>query len=510
MESGTIRHPSMTVALAQRGTARPNCMKLRMTPRTLSLGNLRTLGIRSLFTAAAPCAWLALASPAAAQVPPPVVAPAPAQPQPVAPLPPPPAPEPVASPAALPPLPPPAAYPPPVAPDSAVAPPPQASSGAPEPAAASSKPQPEITAAPGKGITFKVGDAFSLNLRSRFQLRYQMDIPPKPEDGDRDFLQTVNIGTARFWFSGNVFRPEITYMLQLAVAGRDYRDGAISPIFDAYVDWKADRDFNIRAGQFFVPFDRLRTVREFALQMADRPVPIGELTLDRDAGVVLYSEKFLGSPIAWRAGLFGGGGTNLTTGKEPGFLAVARLEARPLGPIDDDSEGDLERRHKPGLAIGAGIARNWNTNRQRSTTGTTFTGGTTDYLHIAADAVFKWEGFALQLEYLYKNTADDRILSLDDAGATRTEWTRSGSGYVAQASYTFDPPFEIVGRYSKLNPFVGTDPRLIDTDEYGVGFNYYLNGHQFKIQTDWIVKVPEDGKFDDSTQVAHVQLDATF
>jgi hypothetical protein len=390
-----------------------------------------------------------------------------------------------------------------------LAPPPSPSlEPAPEPA----KPSAEISAAPGKGLTIKYGDAFSFNLRSRFQIRYQLDVPPEDAAGERNETQLVNIGTARLWFSGNVFDPRLTYMLQLAVAGRDYRDGAISPIFDAYLDWKATPNLSIRAGQFFVPFDRLRTVREFALQMADRPVPIGELTLDRDVGVVLYSEKFLGSPFTWRAGVFGGGGTNLGTGKEPGSLLMARLELRPLGPIDDDSEGDLERRAKPGLAIGAGVAGNFNTNRQRSTTGTTYVGGTTDYLHVAADAVFKWQGFAAQLEFLFKNDTDDVdvIRSVNAAGDPVNEWTRSASGWIAQASYTFDPPFEIVGRYSKLNALAGTDPRLVDADEYGVGLNYYINGHQFKIQTDWIAKVPTEDDFKDAAHVAHLQLDATF
>jgi hypothetical protein len=381
-----------------------------------------------------------------------------------------------------------------------------------EPAAAPPRPVADISAAPGKGFTIKYGDAFSFNLRSRFQLRYQLDIPPEDDAGDRNYTQLINVGTARLWFSGNAFVPELTYMLQLAVAGRDYRDGATSPIFDAYVDWKLDRDFSIRAGQFFVPFDRLRTVREFALQMADRPVAIGELTLDRDVGVVFYSEKFLGSPFTWRTGVFGGGGTNLSTGKEAGVLLMARLELRPLGPIDDDSEGDLERRSKPGLAVGAGIARNWNTNRQRSTTGVTFAGGTTDYLHLAADAVFKWQGFALQLEYLWKDDTDDvdAIRSVNAAGAAVTEWTRSASAWVAQASYTFDPPFEVVGRYSRLYAFSGTDPRLVDADEVGAGVNYYINGHQFKIQADWIAKVPTEQDFKDAVHVAHLQLDATF
>lgn len=371
---------------------------------------------------------------------------------------------------------------------------------------------PEISGAPGKGLTIKVSDAFSLNLRSRFQLRYQLDIAPEDAAGERDYQQLVSVGTARVWLSGNVFRPEVLYMLQLALAGRDYRDGAISPVFDAYLDWKAHRDLNIRAGQFFVPFDRLRTVRESALQMADRPVPIGELTLDRDVGVVVYSDRFLSddSPLAWRAGVFGGGGANLSVGKEPGFLVTARLELRPLGPIDDDSEGDLLRRAVPGLALGVGVAHNSNTNRQRSTTGVTFAGGTTDYLHAAADLVFKWQGFAAQLEYLWKNASSDAITSTNADGIAVTEWTRSASGWIAQASYTFDPPFEIVGRVTHLSAFDGTDPRLVDADELGAGLNYYINGHQFKIQADWIAKVPSALDFEDAAHVTHLQLDATF
>jgi hypothetical protein len=362
-----------------------------------------------------------------------------------------------------------------------------------------------------------VGDGFSLNLRSRIQFRYQLDVPPEDATGDRNYQQLLNIGTARLWLSGNVFRPELTYMLQLALAGRDYRDGAISPIFDAFMDWKAHRDFSIRAGQFFVPFDRLRTVREFALQMADRPGPVQELTLDRDAGVLFYSDRFLSakSPFAWRVGVFGGGGTNLSTGKEPGFLLTGRLELRPLGPIDDDQEGDLERRAKPGLALGVGVARNWNTNRQRSTTGATFTGGTTDYLHAAADLVFKWQGFAAQLEYLWKDASEDAIASATADGTPLTEWTRSGSGWVAQVSYVLDPPFEVVGRLSRLYAFDGTDPRFVADEtnrgqEVGVGLNYYINGHQFKIQTDYIAKMPTDFTFEDAAHVAHVQLDVTF
>jgi hypothetical protein len=405
---------------------------------------------------------------------------------------------------------------------SPVAAPPNAGAAPPAPATPATSahgagPGIQLSGEPGKGLTVTTGDRFSLNLRSRIQLRYQINVPPADAAGERDLSQMMGIGTARLWFSGHVFTPNLAYMIQLALASRDYRDGAVSPVYDAYLDWKAHRDLNVRAGQFFVPFDRLRTVRESALQMADRPRPVSELTLDRDAGVTFYSDRFLGerSPVAWRLGAFGGGGPNLTAGKQPGVLLVGRLELRPLGPIDDSSEGDLERRRKPGLALGGGFAGNWNTNRLRSTTGATFSGGTTDYYHAAGDLVFKWLGVALEAEYIWKRAAADQIVSTNADGSSLVEYTRSAHGWILQTSYVFDPPIEIVARLSRMYAFAGTDPKLVSEldakgQEVAAGLNYYVNGHRFKVQADWIARLPPDFTFDRADHVVHVQLDATF
>jgi hypothetical protein len=167
------------------------------------------------------------------------------------------------------------------------------------------------------------------------------------------------------------------------------------------------------------------------------------------------------------------------------------------------------------VALGAGVANNWNTNRLRSTTGSSFAGGTTDYLHGAVDLVFKWRGFALQAEHLWKEASTDEIASLDDTGAPVTEYTRSGRGWVLQASYTLDPPIEAVGRLSRLYASRGTDPAFrseVDAraQEVGAGLNYYFNGHRLKVQADWIARMPRDFDFGVADHVTHLQLDATF
>ncbi len=373
-------------------------------------------------------------------------------------------------------------------------------------------PSVEVSAKAGKGVTVTT-ESFSLNLRARAQLRFQIHAA-QPDAGEREYDESSQVGGLRVWLSGHTISPKLLYNLQLGFADRDHRDGTISPVLDAFIDYKAHRDLNVRAGQFFVPFDRLRTVREFALQMTERPRPVNELTLDRDIGVIVYSDHFLGdrSILAWRAGVFGGNGINKSTASELGYMPVARLELRPLGTIDDDVEGDHQRRHKPGLALGVGAAANFHTNRVRSTSGGTFQTGTTSYRHLAADAVFKWLGVAVELEYLWRG-ATKKEFSGDVAGATVTDFARQGSGWVAQASYTFDPPFELVGRLSRLHAPDQTDPKYTTEvatlgKEYGFGANYYFNDHQFKLQADWIARTgSERPTFD---HAVHLQLDATF
>ncbi|MCB9690166.1 MAG: porin, partial [Alphaproteobacteria bacterium] len=299
-----------------------------------------------------------------------------------------------------------------------------------------------VTAAVGSGVTITSADErFSMNLRGRVQLRETLVVGAPEGEVPRELASQAQVQTARLTLRGHTLSEDLRYTVQLAFSQRDYRDGTVSPLYDAYLDAAASRDLSVRVGQMFVPFDRLRTIREFALQLPDRPRVVSELTLDRDVGVVASSDHLGGdrSVLAYRLGAFGGGGPNTAAPRELGGLLVGRVELRPLGPLDDDSEGDLERRRAPGLALGMGAAYNVNASRVRSTTSTVFEGGTVDYLHLCGDAVFKVRGFAVASEVVLRDAADDRIVSIDDAGTARVEYARSGWGVVVQPSMMLTP-----------------------------------------------------------------------
>lgn len=368
-----------------------------------------------------------------------------------------------------------------------------------------------VTAEPGRGLTVAAGDAFSASIRARLQLRATVRV----DEPDVDL--GVEIKTARLWWTGHVLDPSVRYGLQLALGANDFEPGNPSPIFDALVELRHLRDLNVRAGQFFVPFDRARTIREFSLQTVDRTDVVRELTLDRDVGVVVQSTDFLGlgGALTYHLGVFGGDGRNrLGAAPDAGLLYVSRISVRPFGAFDDDSEGDLARSPSPRLAIGGGFAFNHQTDRPRSTTGTPFERARFDYLHLAGDLVFKWMGISVLAEIVWRESVSgDVVRWMDDEGQEHAEWSRSGWGYLAQLGVMVHPMVELWGRWEHLLARAGTDPALVAQAQdrgHGVaaGLNVYVSGHLLKVQADWAHSFGDD--FLRGAHVARLQLDASF
>jgi phosphate-selective porin OprO/OprP len=414
-----------------------------------------------------------------------------------------------------PPATPPAAWPAPTPIDAALAVPAMPVTGiAPAaPAATPASSLPEFVVAPGKGLSLTSADKrFQIGVRARIQLR---------ETLQKDDTQTqleAQVRTLRLIVAGYALVPELKYLIQFAFGANDFETGNSSPIFDAFVEYTKLRDLNVRVGQYFVPFDRARTIREFALQFVDRQGVVRELTLDRDVGIMLSSQDLFGwhSRLAYHLFVGGGDGKNRVADlknkygpQTPGMLVVGRLIARPFGAFDDDQEGDVTRSPTPHLALGVAGAYNISSDRDHSTYGATYTLGTFNYTHAAADLVFKWRGFSLLTEFLYRK-ANTEEHTATVAMQKVTERSRSGYGYFAQVGQMLTSQLELTARAEKL---WGTDRALRDLAkvsgrQVGGGLNLYLNGHAFKLQTDYFYVFGDD--FGKGSHVARLQLDTSF
>jgi len=370
-----------------------------------------------------------------------------------------------------------------------------------------------VTAEQGRGFTVAVGEVFSSTLRARVQIRNTVLV-------EGDVVSDIfELRTARIWWTGSVLDPSLRYGLQLALGANDFEPGNASPIFDAYLESIHLRELNVRVGQFFVPFDRARTVRESALMTTDRSEVVRELTLDRDIGVVVSSTDLfgLGGILGYYVGFFGGDGRNRVAPAIPGFLYTARVFVRPMGAFDDDQESDLSRSPDPRLMIGGAFAYNTNTDRPRSTTGTRalpfFIRARPDYVHLEADAVFKWRGFSFLGEIVWRDADRDVYTFIDAEGLPQTEFTRSGWGYLLQAGMLVWEGLEFWARWEHLIADPGTAPDLVRrAEELGhglsAGANYYINGHALKVQADWTHYFGD--RFDLGQHFVRVQLDASF
>ncbi len=366
-----------------------------------------------------------------------------------------------------------------------------------------------FSAAPGKGLSLTLGDKFSLSLRSRAQVRDTIGI-----QGGKPTTNEINVKTVRLWLQGYVLTKDLSYGIQFAFGGNDFDKDSASPIFDAFVEYTRLRDLNIKVGQFFVPFDRARTIREFALELVDRAQMVSELNLDRDVGISLSSQSLFGTRgiLAYHLGFFGGEGKNRFGGAGVGFLYTARIVVRPFGAFDDDLEGDLQRLRRPRLAIGIAGAYNQSTNRQKSTTGNTLTLGTFDYGHAEADVVLKWAGVSFLGEVIYRQGRQGSLTGTVN-GAEVREWSRSAIGYLLQLGVMVHDQVQVAARYDDLRAIGNTDPTLIalantSGKELGGGLNVYLNGHAFKIQGDY--QYLFGSSISGGHHAVRLQLDASF
>ncbi len=363
----------------------------------------------------------------------------------------------------------------------------------------------EVTAKFGEGVTLKSGEV-KLNLRGRVQVQALSVFPDGP--GSTAHRQNaIMVRRARLALKGE-FPWHLSMNLQLAFANLDMEADAPNVLRDFNVQWAPLRDVSFRVGQMKVPFDVQRVVSSSSLQFVDRSLVTGELNLDRDVGLVVFSDDLFGlhGRLRYALGVFGGDGRN-RIGTNVGLLYGARVRYSPFGAFDDKAEGDPDRDPTFRLAFGAGAARNIATNRPRSTTGTPFKFAAFDYTHATGDVHVKWNGLSL-LSEIYWRQADTDSATGTVNGAASTEYSRSGWGWFVQAGGYVTNWLELAARYSDTQPLGATDPAFKRTREMGGTVNLMFQKHDLKLQTDlfWI----DDGRGQNGRVQLRVQAQVYF
>lgn len=349
-----------------------------------------------------------------------------------------------------------------------------------------------------KGIQYTSNDSlFYTNFRFRMQNRLGFNNVLDGEDNDKF---DARIRRLRMRMDGYIYTPKISYTVQLAFtrSDQDFDDTGIPNIVrDAVMFYNFSPDFYISFGQNKLPGNRQRVNSSGSLQFSDRSLVNGKFTVDRDFGFSLNLSKKIGDMPFNAKGAISTGEGRPASSTNNGLAYTGRIEFLPLGEFvngGDYSEGDLEREETPKISIGGGYSYNDRTIREGGQTGKYVQNPFTLKTGFA-DAIFKYQGFAYQAEYMRRDV--DNPLNMTDADKPEETYAYKGWGLNQQASYLLNHGYEVAGRYTYLKPHQQISKFEAQTEVIELGLTKYMKAHRLKFQlnANYMIK---DGAYNNS------------
>ncbi|MBK1441055.1 porin [Parapedobacter sp. ISTM3] len=347
-----------------------------------------------------------------------------------------------------------------------------------------------------KGIQYTGDDStFYINFRFRMQNRLKYTTIGGDDLGAEDF--EARIRRLRLRMDGYIYNPRLSYSIQLGFTrgDQDYDDtDVVNIVRDAVVFYSFTDNFYVAFGQNKLPGNRQRVNSSGELQFAERSLVNATFNIDRDFGIkAYYSPKIGAVPIHLKGAISTGEGRVSTT-TDNGLAYTGRAEFLPLGEFTNEGdyyEGDLEYEETPKLSFGGGYSYNDRTTRTGGQTGTyvmtPLTLKTTFY-----DAIFKYRGWAYQVEYM-KRGVDNPFTTDEDGEVT---YAFKGQGVNQQLSYLLDRKlgYEIAGRYTWIKPHRDIRAYEAQTEVIELGLTKYFRAHRLKLQFNASYNV-EDGTY---------------
>ncbi|NQW29185.1 MAG: porin [Ignavibacteria bacterium] len=292
----------------------------------------------------------------------------------------------------------------------------------------------------------------------------------------------------RLKFDGHLFSKQLRFKLELGFSRSDLNAGdpnIANPILDAVVFWDFTKNLQVSFGQTKLPGNRQRVVSSSQMEYADRTIVNSAFNPDRDFGLQAFWRPIHGDVILnLRGAITEGGGRNQLTNPGGGFAYTGRAEILPLGEFKkggDYFEGDLLHESTPKLSVGITMHHNEGAGKTMGTLGTPlFALRNQDIVY--ADAVLKYSGLCIYSEYGQRTSADPVTVNPKDSTATSTVVV--GSGWMAQASYTFPSMWTVGVRYAEVDPsdqLKGLSSYHKDQN-FATMVGYYIDAHKIKAQ----------------------------
>src|SRR5438552_12702466 len=285
---------------------------------------------------------------------------------------------------------------------------------------------------------------------------------------------------------------------------------------DIFVNWHQFPEAQIKVGQWKAPFGLEQLTPDTTLFLAERSLPTGAITPDRQVGAQLWGKPFTNiwpaqkDLLTYYAGIFNGNGRNVSVNDNNNFMYVGRLELMPFkGKIfGQDSSlklgGDvLNSRDDKGTNISQTLTLLVNSDGSLSPFPLP---GADERTAWSVDGWLKMGPFDLIGEFLQERV-HPRTVNGVPAGFDR--FTTDGF-YVTGGYFLIPKKLQAVVQWQHLNPGQKGNDGI--SSILG-GLNYYIHGDDLKLMVNYIhtwsdfrEANPEFGKDDFDEVIGRMQV----
>src|SRR5436190_948088 len=258
---------------------------------------------------------------------------------------------------------------------------------------------------------------------------------------------------------------------------------------DIFVNWHQFPEVQIKVGQWKAPFGLEQITPDTTLLLAERSLPTGAITPDRQVGAQLWGKPFTNiwpaqkDLLTYYAGIFNGNGRNVSVNDNNNFMYVGRLELMPFkGKIfGQDSSlklgaDVLNSRDDKGTNISPSL--NLLVNSDGSLSPFTLPGAD-ERTAWSVDAWFNLGPFDLIGEYL-QETVNGRTVAGVAPGFD--DFTTNGFD-VTGAYYLIPKKLQAAVRWEQLNPGQKGNDGI---HSITAGLNYYIHGDDIKLMANYV------------------------
>ncbi len=300
-------------------------------------------------------------------------------------------------------------------------------------------------------------------LKTNLFLQFQHQFLAVEGQGKSNSFQ---IRRGRLLFSGNALTEDLTYMFHFEFVGGRTNNPAEGVAFtgpnllDGYINYahsKLAPAFEIKAGQFKVPYNLEELVGDQKNEFIDRPITNDVFSFNRDLGLAFHGRPW-GKVFDYTVYVMNEGTNRNASNKNNEMLVGGRFIFNALGDAGY-STADPDDTEDPQLMLG--LAANFNRVGAPAA-------ADQSVISTTGDALFRWRGFsALAAGYYLRN----------HTASTNT------FGFVGQTGYFIVPHhLEVMARFCGVIP---TTAGVTNGFEAGGGLAYYFMGHKLKITTDY-------------------------